>query len=123
MKERFGKDWLGKRMKALDREWSRLEAEIHRAADLLQVMGTSHPREIGDLSEEEREDDETVGTLRALQSKLAEIEEAQEKIRRGTYGSCLSCPRPIPKKRLEALPSAVCCGVCQRNREVLAAAP
>ena len=122
MKKRFGKVWLAKRMQALDREWSRLEAEIERTADLLRVMGTSHPREKGDLSEEEREDTEVVECLEALQSTLGEVEEAQERLHRGTYGDCLICLGPIPRRRLEVLPSAICCGVCQTNREELGAA-
>lgn len=38
---------------------------------------------------------------------LAEVEEALARLREGTYGRCLSCGRPIPEHRLEALPWAV----------------
>ncbi len=115
--EPLAKAWLGKRMEALERVRMRLQAEINREAGLLEIMGTSHPREKGDLSEEGREDEETVETLKALQSSFDEIEEAQERIRGGTYGSCTDCLRAIPRRRLEVLPSAIRCGDCQRKHE------
>jgi RNA polymerase-binding transcription factor DksA len=62
-------------------------------------------------------DEETVETLKALQSSFDEIEEAQERIRGGTYGCCTDCLRAIPRRRLEVLPSAIRCGDCQRKHE------
>src|SRR5215472_13274117 len=38
---------------------------------------------------------------------LAAIEEALCRLRDGTYGYCISCGKPIPEKRLEAIPWAV----------------
>lgn len=38
---------------------------------------------------------------------LDEVEEALMRLRDGTYGRCLSCGRPIPEGRLEALPWAL----------------
>ncbi|MGL1901975.1 MAG: TraR/DksA C4-type zinc finger protein [Fibrobacterales bacterium] len=44
---------------------------------------------------------------------LVYIEEALEKIRRGTYGICKVCEEVIPKPRLEAVPTATKCVACK----------
>lgn len=40
------------------------------------------------------------------QALLAEVQAALERIDNGTYGLCLNCGKPIPEKRLEAIPWA-----------------
>ncbi len=37
---------------------------------------------------------------------LTEVQEALKRIEQGTYGKCVVCGRPIPEKRLEAIPWA-----------------
>ncbi|HSX18747.1 MAG TPA: TraR/DksA C4-type zinc finger protein [Candidatus Saccharimonadales bacterium] len=44
-----------------------------------------------------------------LQSDLKEIEAALKKIKKGTYGKCERCGKPIEAARLEAKPSAIYC--------------
>lgn len=44
-----------------------------------------------------------------LKSDLKEIEKALLKIKKGTYGKCEKCGRPIEARRLEAKPSAIYC--------------
>lgn len=44
-----------------------------------------------------------------LKTDLAEIEAALKKIKKGTYGKCEKCGRPIDVARLEAKPSAIYC--------------
>ncbi|MDD5628554.1 MAG: TraR/DksA family transcriptional regulator [Elusimicrobia bacterium] len=48
---------------------------------------------------------------------LDHIEAALRKIDKGTYGSCESCRKPIPKPRLDALPFARYCITCQSSAE------
>ncbi len=48
---------------------------------------------------------------------LDQIEAALRKIEKGTYGLCESCQKPIAKARLEALPFARYCIVCQNTSE------
>ena len=62
---------------------------------------------------------------RELEAALAESEaqtlrgvrEALHRLRRGTYGICADCGRPIPRPRLEALPFAARCRACQEKAE------
>ena len=53
---------------------------------------------------------------------LVYIEEALERVRKGTYGVCKICQGLIPKARLEAVPTATKCVNCKeetKKREVI----
>jgi DnaK suppressor protein len=45
--------------------------------------------------------------------QVQEIDEALERIERGTYGICESCGQRIPRARLRAMPSARLCVACK----------
>jgi RNA polymerase-binding transcription factor DksA len=49
--------------------------------------------------------------------RLREVAEALERIRTGTFGTCLGCGQDIPKKRLDAFPAARHCIECQSRLE------
>ncbi len=49
--------------------------------------------------------------------ELALIDRALERIRKGTYGICEYCQKPIPTGRLNALPYSVLCIKCQQDTE------
>ena len=62
--------------------------------------------------------DEISSQLAEVESReLAQIENALELIREGTYGVCEGCTKPIPLARLQALPYATTCIDCQREAE------
>ena len=66
-----------------------------------------------DLNEMEDE-----ASIRANQEALlTEVEEALERIDRGSYGICVECKQPIPDKRLEILPWAARDIRCQEQLE------
>lgn len=50
--------------------------------------------------------------VRQAEARLAEIDAAQARLERGTYGICVVCGRPIPLARLEARPAAATCVGC-----------
>jgi len=50
---------------------------------------------------------------------LDHIEAALRKIEKGTYGTCESCRKIIPRPRLDALPFARYCIGCQSSAETL----
>lgn len=52
-----------------------------------------------------------------LKKDLKEIETALKKIKKGTYGICENCRKPIGEKRLEAKPQAVYCVTCEGELE------
>jgi len=62
--------------------------------------------------------DELSSQLAEVESReLANIEGALELMRRGRYGICEGCEKPIPLARLQALPYAATCIECQREAE------
>jgi DnaK suppressor protein len=48
---------------------------------------------------------------------LEDIDEALEKLGKGTYGTCESCGQPIAMERLEAVPHAKLCLKCKTEEE------
>ena len=48
---------------------------------------------------------------------LREVEGALERLRDGTYGTCMDCGLPVSRKRLEALPWARYCVTCQERHQ------
>lgn len=52
-----------------------------------------------------------------LKSDLTEIEAALAKIKKGTYGKCEKCSKPIDLARLEVKPQAVYCLKCKKEME------
>jgi DnaK suppressor protein len=45
------------------------------------------------------------------------LAQALERVEKGTYGQCFGCGAAIEKKRLEAIPWAHYCVICQEARE------
>jgi DnaK suppressor protein len=52
-----------------------------------------------------------------LRKDLKEIETALSKIKKGTYGVCERCKKPIEGARLEVKPQAIYCLKCEKEIE------
>ena len=52
-----------------------------------------------------------------LKKDLKEIEAALSKIKKGSYGICERCKKPIEPKRLEVKPQAIYCLKCEKEIE------
>jgi len=53
--------------------------------------------------------DRDLGILAQIESELADVEAALERLESGTYGICEACSGPIEDSRLEALPAGRLC--------------
>lgn len=63
----------------------------------------------------EREGDEVLESLgQAGLSELKAIDAALDRIKAGTYGSCVKCGEPIARGRLDIVPHAALCQECIR---------
>ena len=51
------------------------------------------------------------------QALLTEVQQALKRIEQGAYGTCVDCGRPIPEKRLEAIPWAARDVECEARLE------
>jgi RNA polymerase-binding protein DksA len=59
----------------------------------------------------------SLGLASNAQQILYEIDEALKRVKEKDFGNCLTCEKPIPKKRLRALPYAGLCIACQAKEE------
>lgn len=74
------------------------------------------PADVGDQARTAQET-EVAERLRQTNSHLLRaIEEALERIRRGTYGVCAHCGRPTGRLRLQAVPWTRLCLDCKERR-------
>jgi len=58
-----------------------------------------------------------LGLASNAQQILYEIDEALKRVKEKGFGNCQLCEKPIPKKRLSALPYAGFCIACQAKEE------
>jgi len=103
----------------LQEEQANLESE-------LSTLGVKNPERAGDWipteseSEIDRADEtevaDTIETLEnnsaimtQLETRLAEVKDALDRIEKGTYGTCMVCNAEIEEERLEANPAASTC--------------
>ena len=77
----------------------------------LQTSGdlSSMPIHMADLGSDNYEQDLAVGLMDGERRLLHEIDQALERIQRGTYGICEGTDKPISRARLEAMPWARYC--------------
>jgi RNA polymerase-binding protein DksA len=76
-----------------------------------EVMGelSSADQHDADLGTETFERERDLSILDHVDSQLADVERAVERLRQGTYGTCEACGRPIDEDRLRARPAARFC--------------
>ena len=109
----------------------RLEAELERSlerirqstGETLTPSGSgSRPTEVGtgdamDAIQASVDRELGFATRSLLVRRANELAEALERLRRGDYGDCLACGRPIAAARLAAAPEATMCVSCQEGQE------
>lgn len=73
----------------------------------------------GSALEQEADEVEEYSTLLpieyALESRLKDVNLALEKIKKGKYGICEKCQKPISLKRLKIVPEAKLCKKCLKE--------
>lgn len=113
---------------ALDREWVIMmrDSLVRRRNQILTALRSNRDQlagaqrnyaDIGDRASEGFEDEIAAGLLSIESDQLDEIEGALDRIEAGTFGACIDCGKPIPRKRLEILPFAKRCLACEGQKE------
>jgi RNA polymerase-binding protein DksA len=79
--------------------------------------GIEHPKDPVDYASDDIDRNllEVLGS--AELKRLKSIDSAISRIKHGKYGNCIKCGQPIPKSRLEAMPSALMCIECKSADE------
>lgn len=100
---------------------STMEREALRNGDMaLGELSNVPLNHLADQASDNFTQDLMVGILQNSEAELADVDEALDKITRGTYGSCEDCGDDISKNRLRALPFARLCIDCKREQEASA---
>jgi DnaK suppressor protein len=79
---------------------------------------STYDQHSADLAAETFERGKDLGLKDGLEIDRAKIDLALDRVRRGTYGYCLSCGDLIPEGRLRAAPEAELCRGCAESQEV-----
>jgi DnaK suppressor protein len=85
-------------------------AELAKAPELGEAQGFG--KRIGDGTTEAITRLTDIGVGRSLEAGLERTDRALAKLDEGTYGTCDRCGKPIPERRLEAMPDSVLCVAC-----------
>ncbi|HZD65667.1 MAG TPA: TraR/DksA C4-type zinc finger protein [Acidimicrobiales bacterium] len=104
------------RMLAAERE--RAETRVADLRTELEGLDTNPEIEVSFDDEDSEgattglERDRVASLLAAARQHREELDEALTRLEAGAYGRCESCGQPIPRERLEALPTARFCVAC-----------
>ena len=81
------------------------------------IEASEGPQEFEDVAVDFLEIQQEQSILVNQQALLTEVKDALKRIEDGTYGKCVNCGRPIPEKRLEAIPWAARDVKCEEQLE------
>lgn len=84
---------------------------------LLNSMAEQSSGDIVDVALDAAQDEINSQLAEVESRELTHVENALERMRKGTYGQCEVCNSKIPMARLTALPYAMNCIDCQRAAE------
>jgi DnaK suppressor protein len=102
--------------KLLKRKRELLEA-IQANLDKSGQSADERPSDLMDIASGSYENEFNVNLAGREAEELAELNEALDKIRDGSYGKCAVCEKPIKAARLRALPFATRCIKCKEAEE------
>jgi DnaK suppressor protein len=90
----------------LRRERDRIEKALAGEAHAPETDLATRDQHLGDQGSELFDDELAAGLREQLAEELADVERAEERLARGTYGVSIESGEPIPDERLEAHPTA-----------------
>lgn len=100
---------------ALQVDANHLEEEaVRKSKDDAATLDISN---FADLGTDNYEQEFDLSVLEHQGQTLREIDAALERIEQGSFGTCDSCGKPIPKGRLTAMPHARFCIACLNEQE------
>jgi DnaK suppressor protein len=106
---------LGEIRKDLERQRSNIQARIDEEKASMRGDTTNPDRT--DLAHAYDLRQRRSAMLDSLEEKLNQVEDALERLDRGTYGKCTNCGEEIKPGRLKAMPQATLCIRCQEQLE------
>lgn len=125
MAAHFKKDELETFRDSLEKLRSRLRGDLDRMTDEAlrrnAAEGSSElskvPLHMADVGTENYDQEFTLGLIQNEQATLEQVNQALDRLERGTFGVCSECGGPIAKPRVAAIPYAEHCIGCARKLE------
>ncbi|SRR6056297_1420879 len=111
------KDALTKLRDVLVRRRDALRRAMAGDLNQLQELRDQGPGDMLDAAVDTAQDELNSQLLEVESRELEQIEEALNRLKTGSFGLCEECEKPIPLKRLQALPYATECIECKRKSE------
>jgi len=103
--------------KGLEQERKQTFAELSRLREYLKT----EPERTGDQADlDVYEREKNLALVRRLEQKIEAIDKALQTAKKGTYGICERCGKPIDPERLKALPETTLCVKCKNELEKVA---
>lgn len=78
---------------------------------------SAYTMHIADVATDSYDREFSLGLATNAQRILYEIEEALKRVEEKNFGNCLTCDKPINRRRLNAIPYASLCIECQSKQE------
>ncbi len=100
------------RQELTEMEQHQVKTEEKPVADV-----SGYDDDLVDVATETFEREKGLALETSVQGLLEMVEEALRRMRRGTYGICDGCGRPIDEKRLRAIPYTRLCIKCKEREE------
>ncbi len=100
--------------KKLEKERAETVAELEHLREYLRTE-PEHTSDEVDLDVYERE--KNLALVRRMEQRIGEIDTALRAAKKGTYGICERCGKPIDPERLKALPQTTLCIKCKNEAE------
>jgi RNA polymerase-binding transcription factor DksA len=113
---RVALEWERTRLRTMLESLKRETANVTSDGDTFSEGGSAdqHPADMGTETFELEKD---LSIQSNLEASLADVEWAMKRLDDGTYGTCETCKRKIPKARLEAMPATRYCLDDQQRAE------
>lgn len=120
-KENFSKDFLKKIETTLLEEKSKLEKELNKFTKKNPHVAGDFDSTFPNYGDKEDENAAEVAEYAAnltlegkLEKELRDVHKSLERIKKGTYGICKYCKKPIGEKRLLARATSSACIECKK---------
>lgn len=110
------KDELYSQLLALRATYQEKLAQMQDAA-ALDITGTGYTNHQADDATMVYDQTVSASTIRSVQTRLYQVEDAIGRYEAGTYGVCDNCGREIDIARLEAIPYTELCLRCAETRD------
>jgi len=112
-------DSIKKQLRHEEKKLNQQQQRLKEDDPLLEPGRTHSNSEMGDEAQEEIGHRHFAAIGKAVKDRLAQVQKALSRLKKGKYGLCATCSQPIDPARLKVDPSVTLCLDCQEKKELL----